>query len=446
MSSYNDYYGFGEAPFSLTPDPRFAYSAKSHERALETVLHALTRREGLIVVTGGIGCGKTMLCRRLIPLLAERTFLSLVLNPFLAADDLLKQVLQDYGLVSTDDARRGFVARTSGHDLVRTLADFLKSLSQINGTAIIIVDEAQNLPLRTLEQIRLLLNFETATSKLLQIILVGQDNLEPILELEEMRQLDQRVSRRCRIGPLSATEVAAYVNYRLTTATIAPEPPSVKFNPDSLSVISRLSHGVPRVINLLCDRALEIGHGKEARSIDSRIALAAADDLELSVPARIRINAAVSRPYVRAAIGLAVIAIIGITALAQQGRLAGLGSAARLTSTGAVTRQRDVEIVTPPVPPDSQPIASKAAPPPTAVIDAAPSFELIVASFATIGRARTVAGELHTAGYPARMTTSTSGRWQMIIVGPYSSLPEANAAKDALEKSGFSGIRIAQFQ
>src|SRR5437763_10605814 len=100
QDSYINDYGFREAPFSLTPDPKFVYSAPSHERALETIIHALSRREGLIVVTGDIGCGKTTLCRRLIPLLPQRTFLSLVLNPFLAADDLLKQVLEDYGLVS----------------------------------------------------------------------------------------------------------------------------------------------------------------------------------------------------------------------------------------------------------------------------------------------------------------------------------------------------------
>src|SRR5439155_18751271 len=142
------------------------------------------------------------------------TFLSLVLNPFLAADDLLKQVLEDYGLVNSTDVRGGSLARASCHSLARTLQDFLNSLARMNGTAVMIVDEAQNLPLRTLEQIRLLSNFETDTTKLLQIILVGQRNFEPILELEEMRQLNQRVSRRCRIEALSPREVVEYVDCR----------------------------------------------------------------------------------------------------------------------------------------------------------------------------------------------------------------------------------------
>src|SRR5688500_1546651 len=283
VERHGDYYGLKEAPFSLTPDPKFTYPSESHDRALRTILHALSRREGLLVVTGDIGCGKTTLCRRLLPLLPERTFLSLVLNPFLTADDLLKQVLEDYGLVSADDARRGSMARASCHELARTLQEFLNSLSQIDGTAVIIVDEAQNLPLRTLEQIRLLSNFETNARKLLQIILVGQKNLEPILQLEELRQLNQRVSRRCRIEPLKESELGAYINHRLEAAMPVGEAPQVSFTPTAVKTISALSEGVPRIVNLLCDRALEIGYAHGETSIDRRLAVLAAKDLEMPV-------------------------------------------------------------------------------------------------------------------------------------------------------------------
>src|SRR3954464_12311755 len=121
----DNHYGFREAPFSLTPHPNFSYPPPSTEPPLQTILHGLNRREGLIVVTGDIGCGKTTLCRRLLPLLPPRTFLSLVLNPFLAADDLLKQVLEDYGLVSAANVRSGLLARATCHELARTLQEFL---------------------------------------------------------------------------------------------------------------------------------------------------------------------------------------------------------------------------------------------------------------------------------------------------------------------------------
>jgi general secretion pathway protein A len=461
VARHGDYYGLTEAPFSLTPDPKFAYPSESHDRALRTILHALSRREGLLVVTGDIGCGKTTLCRRLLPLLPERTFLSLVLNPFLTADDLLKQVLEDYGLVSADDSRRGALARASCHELARTLQEFLNSLSQIDGTAVIIVDEAQNLPLRTLEQIRLLSNFETDTRKLLQIILVGQRNLEPILELDELRQLTQRISRRCRIEPLKPGEVPGYVEHRLAVAMPANEPPRVRFTPRAFNTISRLSHGVPRIINLVCDRALEIAHAKGTASIDRRGVLDAAKDLELHVPRVVRIVPDVS---FRAALGAgaaaaALVAVIGISAVASRTgwpawsttllSVAGDNSTEPLSSPAKPTIQLepalDVESSTAsPSPAASQP--REAAAPPTAILESAPAYELTVASFETAGRAAAVAADLVGRGHPARVAVSTSGRWQMVMVGPYTSLSEATEAKNTLQQSGFSAIRIARSQ
>jgi general secretion pathway protein A len=460
VERHGDYYGLKEAPFSLTPDPKFAYPSESHDRALRTILHALSRREGLLVVTGDIGCGKTTLCRRLLPLLPERTFLSLVLNPFLTADDLLKQVLEDYGLVSADDARRGLLARASCHELARTLQEFLNSLSQIDGTAVIIVDEAQNLPLRTLEQIRLLSNFETDTRKLLQIILVGQRNLEPILELEELRQLTQRVSRRCRIEPLKTAEVAAYVEHRLAVAMPANEAPRLRFTPGAFNTLSRLSRGVPRIINLVCDRALEIAHAKGTALIDRSGVLDAAKDLELHVPRVVRMVPEVSS---RAALGgvaaaAALIAAIAIGVVVSQ---SGWPSwPATVLSVG----DNSTEAVPPPAKPTLQlepaldvesaaasPSASasrplEAAAPPTAILESAPAYELTVASFETAGRAAAVAADLVGRGHPARVAVSGSGRWQMVIVGPYTSLTEATEAKNTLEQSGFSAIRIARSQ
>ena len=449
---HDHYYGFREPPFSLTPDPKFAYSSESHEHVLRTVLHGLRRHEGLLLITGDIGCGKTTICRRLVPLLPERTFLSLVLNPFLTPEDLLKQVLEDFGLVSPDDARRGSLARASCHELARTLQEFLYSLAQIDGTAILIVDEAQNLPLRTLEQVRLLSNYETDTRKLLQIILVGQRNLEPILELEELRQLNQRVSRRCRIEPLRADEVAAYVEHRLSAAMPVNESPRVAFTPGAFNAIARISRRIPRIINLLCDRALEIGHASGMDSIDRRGVLLAAKDLELPVSAAMRLAPALPsrRAVATAAAAAALVAAIGISAATI--RRGGPSLSSLLPATRGSTAETvpskpalklepalDVE----PTAGSAAVVAPRSAALPrtqTDVLESAPSYELTVASFETPGRAAAVAADLVGRGHPARV--STSGRWQIVLVGPYSSLTEATEAKAILERAGFPAVRI----
>jgi general secretion pathway protein A len=447
QASYEDHYGFRETPFSLTPDPRFVYSSPSHERALQTILHALNRREGLIVVTGDIGCGKTTLCRRLLPLLPPRTFLSLVLNPFLAADDLLKQVLEDYGLVSAADVRGGSLERKTCHELARTLQDFLNSLDQMNGTAVIIVDEAQNLPLRTLEQIRLLSNFETTTTKLLQIILVGQRNLEPILELEEMRQLNQRVSRRCRIEPLTPPEVAEYVECRLGVAMPDGETPRVRFTSGGLSAISRLTDGVPRIINLVGDRALEIGHSRGAHAIDRRLVVAGARDLALPIPAALRFAPVPSlRSAVTAGAATILVAAIAFWLVTSRAPSSAAAAMSRTTPrTEAVQPRSTGPIAVAPPALDVQAAASnESTPPPATMMQTTPSYELTVASFETAGRAANVADGLVGRGHPARV--AASGGWNVVIVGPYTSLPEAESAKETLAKSGFPGIRIGRSQ
>ena len=454
-ADYDGYYGLRQAPFTLTPDPRFAYSSPSQERALHVILHALSRREGLVVVTGDIGCGKTTLCRRLVPQLPPRTFLSLVLNPFLAADDLLKQVLEDFGLVSSTDVRGGALAHASCHELARTLQEFLNSLAGIDGTAVIIVDEAQNLPLRTLEQIRLLSNFETDTRKLLQIILVGQRNLEPILALDEMRQLNQRISRRCRIDPLSVSEVGEYVNYRLSVAaSAASEAPTperreaskVRFTTRSLRTVAKLSAGVPRIVNLLCDRALEIHAGKQA-AIDHRLVIAAASDLELAVPISVRLPS--FYPALGGAMAATAIAATAGWWIAAGSPLPAWVSGPRSPAPVDTAQARvTAPVQTPAL--NLQPSVRQAAvsetieaqTPLRTVVEEVSSYQLTVASFETEGRAESVAGDLIALGHPARVSASESGRWQMVIVGPYTSAAEAETAKAILTKAGFAGIRI----
>src|SRR3954466_14205795 len=196
---YEHYYGLSEKPFSLTPDPKFLYRSPSHANAFELLQYAIRRREGFVVVTGDIGTGKTTLCRALLEEIDRTTYTALLLNPFLSEEDLLKRILQDFGVVSRENIKAGQLNGVSKQELIETLYDFLLGLIPLKSNAVLIIDEAQNLPLSVLEQIRILSNLETDKEKLLQIILVGQLNLLPLLKSPEMRQLDQRVSIRYQL-------------------------------------------------------------------------------------------------------------------------------------------------------------------------------------------------------------------------------------------------------
>ena len=178
---YENYYGFAEKPFSLTPDPKYLYRSQSHANAFDLLQYAIGRREGFVVVTGDIGTGKTTLCRALLEQIDRTTFTALVLNPFLTEEDLLKRILQDFGVVSRDDVKSRSLAGVTKQELIDALYDFLLSLVPIDASAVLIIDEAQSLPLPVLEQIRILSNLETDKEKVLQIILVGQLNLHTLL-------------------------------------------------------------------------------------------------------------------------------------------------------------------------------------------------------------------------------------------------------------------------
>src|SRR4051812_22467757 len=184
---YEDYYGFTEKPFSLTPDPRYLFKSESHANALELLHYAVRRREGFVVMTGDIGTGKTTLCRVLLEQIDRNTFTALVLNPFLSEEDLLKAILQDFGVVSRDEVKRGRLAGTTKQELIDTLYDFLLGLLPLRTSAVLIIDEAQNPPIPVLEQIRILSNLETDKEKLLQVVLVGQPTLRTVLKAPEMR-------------------------------------------------------------------------------------------------------------------------------------------------------------------------------------------------------------------------------------------------------------------
>ena len=280
---YEDYYGFVEKPFSLTPDPKYLYKSESHANAFELLQYAIRRREGFVVITGDIGTGKTTLCRAILDQLDRRTFTALVLNPFLSEEDLLRIILQDFGVVSRDEMKRGRLAGVTKQELIETLNEFLMSLLPLRAGALLIIDEAQNLPQRVLEQIRILSNLETDKDKLLQIVLVGQTNLKDLLKSPELRQLDQRVSIRYELKPLSKAETSAYVAHRLT---IAGGGAAVSFTPRALDLVHRYTGGIPRLINLLCDRALLGAYSDRSTRATPDVVRRAAASLDLEVPHR----------------------------------------------------------------------------------------------------------------------------------------------------------------
>jgi general secretion pathway protein A len=277
--TYEPHYGLAEKPFSLTVNPKFLYKSPTHRVAFDRLLAGIRRREGLIVLTGEVGTGKTTVCRAVVDALDRRTFSAFVPDPFVTREDLLKAVLNDFGVVSADDIKAGRLQGASRQDLSHLLYQFLHSIAPLDAFAVIVVDEAQNLSLPVLEEIRILTELE-AGERMLQVVLVGQPELRAHLQLPEMRQMNQRVSVRAELSPLDAEGVALYVAHRLGIA--ARESGSrVTFTPGALDAVWRASAGVPRLVNKICDRSLEDGYASGVAAIDVAQVMTALGTLDL---------------------------------------------------------------------------------------------------------------------------------------------------------------------
>ncbi len=253
---YETFYGLNQKPFSLTPDPHFFYWSEKHREIMESILYGIDRREGFMVVTGDIGTGKTTLCRALMKRLPPQVRTAVVFNSFVTEAGLLSSILDDFG--STGRAR-------TKKERIDALNRFLIDLLSRNENAVLIIDEAQNLSIPVMEQVRMLSNLETEKEKMLQIVLVGQRELEKKLQSSRLRQLNQRVAIRCRLLPLTRKETEAYIVRRLNRAG---SEAGVPFSKAALDEIYQRSRGIPRLINLLSDRALMAGFVDQARRID----------------------------------------------------------------------------------------------------------------------------------------------------------------------------------
>lgn len=242
---YLEYFGFKSEPFSISPDPRFLFMSERHREALAHLLYGMKSEGGFVLLTGDIGTGKTTICRCLLEQLPEDSEVALLINPKLTAAELLANIC--------DELRIPYPPGTTSIKLlVDAINGFLLDVHAQGRRTVVIIDEAQNLDVEVLEQIRLLTNLETNTYKLLQIIMLGQPELKEMLERPELRQLSQRITARYHLAPLSRPEVGDYIRHRMAVAGV--DRPI--FPPSSLRRIYRLTGGVPRLINVLCGRAL----------------------------------------------------------------------------------------------------------------------------------------------------------------------------------------------
>lgn len=275
LPGYEAFFGFVERPFSLTPDPKYYFRSRSHGRAFEALAAAIGRRESLLAVTGDLGVGKTTLCRTLADLVSRKTRAALVGNALLSPADLLRRLLVDLGAVSSDEARRGRLAETGRLELQQMLDDFLLRLISDRDGAVVIVDEAHSLPPATVDQLVALSTLESNRAKVLQILLAGQSPAGGAAAMA--RPLDERLTTRARLLPLERDECERYVQHRLTIAGGA----GVTFSPRAVDAIYGLSGGVPRLVNLICERALQEAAALKARRVEPAMIESAASALEL---------------------------------------------------------------------------------------------------------------------------------------------------------------------
>jgi general secretion pathway protein A len=256
---YQEFYGLKQKPFSLTPDPQFLFLSDGHRTAIESLLYGIQQRDGFMVVVGDIGTGKTTICRSLLERLDKDVMTAVIFNSFLTGDELLESILLDFGFPSKGRSKK---------ERIDALNKFLIHLLSQGKNAVLIIDEAQNLSTPVLEQIRMLSNLETEKEKMLQIILVGQMELNQQLQSPELKQLNQRIVIRHYLLPLTQEETESYIYQRLL---VAGAHGGITFSKSAINEIYKFSKGTPRLINLLCDRALLGGFVEETNHIDKEI-------------------------------------------------------------------------------------------------------------------------------------------------------------------------------
>ena len=277
---YTSYFGFKENPFSLTPDPDYLYLSRHHKEAFDHLVYGINERKGFIVITGGIGTGKTTLCRALLGTLDSSTKTALIFNAYISDTELLKTINKEFGIGRE-------VPGQSKKDYIDGLNHFLLETFSRGGNAVLLIDEAQNLSHTVLEQIRMLSNLETEKEKLVQIVLAGQSELKELLTSPALRQLDERIMVRYDLKPLDRQDVQGYVDHRLV---VAGGKGNVRFKKGALEAIYAYSQGNPRRINGVCDRALLIAYSKDEFTVSKKTAQRAIEDIRGHVTLKPRLT------------------------------------------------------------------------------------------------------------------------------------------------------------
>jgi general secretion pathway protein A len=264
---YTRFFGFKERPFKLVPNPEYLYLGRGHEEAMAHLNYAVCQGDGFVLITGEVGTGKTTLCRAFLEGLDDTVKTAYIFNPKLDSLQLLKAINDEFGV-------------DSGPDTVKALIDglnaFLMEIKREGKSALLLIDEAQNLPHDVLEQVRLLSNLETTRDKLLQIILVGQPELGELLDSPNLRQLRQRIAISCHLTPFDRKETESYIRHRLNIASVKP---SVLFTRRAVNAVFDYSGGVARKINILCDRSLLTAYGLDRKTVDHAIVRSAIREL-----------------------------------------------------------------------------------------------------------------------------------------------------------------------
>lgn len=264
---YNDHFGFSEAPFSIAPDPRYLYMSEQHREALAHLIFGFNSDGGFVLLTGEVGTGKTTVCRCLLEQVPEYASIAFIFNPKLTVEELLATICDEFGIKYPD-------GNSSIKVFVDSINSFLLASHAEGRKTVLIIDEAQNLTEDVLEQLRLLTNLETNQQKLLQIILLGQPELRDKLASQELRQLSQRIIARYHLGALSKSDVNSYVRHRLSVSGTKEQ----LFSDSAINKLYRLTGGVPRLINVICDRALLGAFAQERPDVSKSILKKAAGE------------------------------------------------------------------------------------------------------------------------------------------------------------------------
>ena len=439
---YLGHFGLSHPPFEAAADARFLYAGRSYCAVRDEITQALQHQEGLILLLSESGTGKTTLCRSLLQAGKPSQFLSFITDPFLTVEDLLRQVLDDFG-VSPEEARPGAgPGPVTRHDLVLAVQRFVESLDAADARVVIVIDDAHQLEPAVLLQLRALSNLETATVRL-QLILVGQPSLDVKLQQPELQQLRQRVARRCVLQSLSNAETRMYLDHRLAAAS-DPLPEALPTSPALLTsqagaTLARVARGIPRTVNLLADRALQIGYERRVAQIDGPMVLEAARRLDVPISVAARLSCV--QP-VTAAVGSMLFTTVLLAWLVGSGRVhigwpsAG-GKSAPIASPGHPVATAPAAVPSTAV---TAPI-SRGEPTPAGELRAADSYLVVAASFETAQYADDVIKRLAALNLPA-FKREDSGRWHVVVIGPYASADEAGEVKKQIERNGFVDAHV----